>query len=788
MFSVINVLGLAIGMAGFLMILQYLNYQWSYDNFHQEGARLYRIVSDYYKHDQLHSSHALSVGGVSTLIQNSIPEVEAVTRINPFNGEGLVTKDSVKDSNSLVAPIGTLYFADTSFFAVFGFPIIYGNPQEIHNPDAIFISNSVAQALFKSGDPLYQWVNIRNQGTNLSYFIAGVFNDLPENSHLHIDYLLPLVNQGDWYVDDFGWSEFYTYVKLFKDQEPTLIADKVSRAVATRRQLDPLFDHTYSQYFLQPINKIHLTDKYNNEPSETINHRVPGLLIFAGLFILIIAYINYLNMSMNRSLGRLEEIGVRKVVGAGKQQLIGQFLLEALMVNMVSIITALVIISLTSPYFQHLMVVKLPFLAFNWINAVILLIALILGTLLSGFYPAAMLASINPATAFKGTMQTKKKRYGLPRMLTIIQFSTTLLLVIGSYAIYNQIQFMRNQDLGFEVEQTVVLNRPLGTDSTYNTRLDHFAQTLMKETFVKGFTAATSIPGRTIGWYTDGVQRVSRPDNTLSNRIQSVDYGYLSSFKLQLAAGRNFDEKLDAGENVMMINETASQQYGFTSAQEAIGSQMTRENQGIYTIIGVVRDYHHESPKRNYEPTIYLLNVRSPHYLVVKVEAVNRENIAAIQDKWGQFFGDNPFSYFFLDDYFNQQYQSDITLGRILGLFAILAMLIAGMGLLALTMHMVQRRTKEIGVRKVLGASVSQLLLLLSSDFLKLILVANLVAIPLIYLGIRYWLEDFAFKMDINIWVFAIPGLLLVIYALMIVNMMSAKAALNNPVDSLRNE
>ena len=775
-------------MAAFLMIMQYVNYQWSYDSFYPEKERLYRIVSDYYKHDQLHSSHSLSVGGVGTIIQNSLPEVEAIARINLFNGEGLVSKDSEIESNSLVAPVGTIYFADSTFFQVFDFPLTVGNLEEVNNPDAVFISKSAAKGLFDSQEALNQWINIRNQGTNLSYFVAGVFEDLPANSHLKIDYLLPLSNQGDWYVDDFGWSEFYTYVKLFKDHDPAITAEKITKEVAARKKLDPLYDNTFSQIFLQPINKIHLSDRYNNEPSETISPKTLNLLIFAGLFILVIAYINYVNMSINRSLGRAEEIGIRKVVGAGRPQLISQFLLEALTVNLLSVTAAMVIITVSAPYFHNLMVTSIPPLFSNWISPIIILFTLIIGTFVSGFYPALIISSFNPSTALKGNLKGISEHFGLRKALTVVQFGTTLLLVIGSYAIYSQIQYMRNQDLGFEPEQTLVLNRPLATDSTYNSRLEGFGQTVMKEAFVKNFTAATSIPGRTIGWYTDGVQRISEPDYTLSTRIQSVDYGYLSSFQLQLAAGRSFDEKLDANSNVMMINQTAVDHYGFRNSQEAVGSQMTSENQGTFTIVGVMADYHHESLKRNYEPTVYFLNVRPPYFMAVKMLSVNSQNIAIVQDRWEQFFGDNPFSYFFLDDYFNQQYQADIRFARILGLFAILAMLIAGMGLLALTMALVQHRTKEIGVRKVLGASTTQILLLLSSDLVRLILIAQLLAIPLIYFGIKNWLNDFAFKMDITIWLFAIPGLLLVLFALMIVNMMSAKTALANPVDSLKIE
>ena len=788
-FSIINVMGLAIGVAACLMILQYVKYQLSYDNFNADGDQIYRVINDYFEYDQLHSSNALSVGGAGTLIQNEIPEVKAMARIHPFYGEGLVTNDSINGTIKIVASEGTMYFADSTFFKVFALPILKGGLSEVQNPDAIFISASTATKLFDTSEAVGKWINIRKQGTNLSFFVAGVFEDIPDNSHLQIDYLFSLATQGDWFVDDFGWSEFYTYVKLYEDQDPTTVADKITAVVANRKEIDPNYKDTFSRFFLQPVNQIHLNNNLSGEPSETVNAKIITLLIFASFFILIIAYINYINLSISQSLTRAKEIGVRKVTGAAKGQLVKQFLLEAMVVNLGALGTGVLIIQLFAPYFNQLMGVPLPSLFSNWFGPLALVSMLSFGTLLSGLYPAFVISSFKPITVLKGKIMSISQKYGLRKSLVVIQFSATLLLIIGSYAIYSQIQFMRGQDLGFDLEQTLVLKRPIVADSTYSSRLNSFRQASLQLAFVQDLSAATSIPGRIVGWYTDGVQRITNPDNLLSARMQSVDYSYVNTFQLKMIAGRNFDQRLDENQNVMMLNETAVRRYGFENPEDAVGARMIRERKETYTVIGVLADYHHESLKRNYEPTVFFLNVRSPNYVALKLRTKDiPASLASIGGIWKQHFGDNPFTYFFLDDYFNQQYQADVRFGKVIGLFAVLAILVACLGLLALAASVVQQRTKEVGIRKVLGATVANILVLLSVDLVRLILVAHVIALPLVYLFLKDWLTGYAFRMDITIWLFVIPGLLVFLIALGTVGIKSLQAALTNPVDSLKYE
>ena len=500
---------------------------------------------------------------------------------------------------------------------------------------------------------------------------------------------------------------------------------------------------------------------------------------------------NYINLATARAVERAKEVGVRKAIGAGRLQLMGQFIAEALIVNLGAVITAVALMSATIPLFNTLSGKALTTSILTdptlWYAAAALFLA---GSALSGLYPAFVLSSYQPARVLKGSMKGTHEGLLLRKMLVVMQFVASVALIAGTLIVYNQLQFMQNRDLGVDIDQVLVINAPGVTDtSTYVSQLRSFKSEVQRHPNVQSFTASSEVPGNLIYW-TNGGKRIGG-DQELPSIVMyrmGIDHDFFNTYKNKVLAGRVFSEDFTADTSNVILNRKAVEVLGFNTPENAVGGQV-KIGDDTLTVVGVVENYHQEGLKSNFRQTAFHLLPENHSYYSVKVQAKDiDQTLAYIKEKYNQQFPENPFDYFFLDTFFQRQYQTDRQFGQVFGFFALLAIFVASLGLFGLASFTASQRTKEIGIRKVLGSTVPNIFLLLSKDFLKLVVVANVIAIPLVVYFMDKWLHTFAFRINIGYWIFLVSAVLTLFIALITVSFQSIRAAMANPVKSLRYE
>jgi putative ABC transport system permease protein len=548
------------------------------------------------------------------------------------------------------------------------------------------------------------------------------------------------------------------------------------------------------QFIFQPLKDIHLYSDLRDETEPTGNGRMVNFLACMGILILAIAYANYINLSTGRALDRAKEVGVRKVAGASQGKLIRQFLIEALLLNSIAIILAITLNQLFVNTFNALTGKSTGFMPEQPYQFFAVVIAcFILGSILSGAYPAFILSSYQPIAVLKGKLTQQSTNNYLRKGLVVFQFATAVVLIAATLAVHLQVAYMRSQDLNLNIDQILVFKAPIVTDSMYHHKIKVLKDNLSTSASIKRITTSSEVPGRQIYFSFDAIHPKNiRPEQVTSNFILSVDDDFVKTYGLQLIAGRDFNKQLATDKKGLLVNEAAAKLMGFESPQAAIDQPMVWEynpdGEG-YKIIGVVKNFHQQSLQYAYDPIILINDDSRNRFFSCKVQSSNiGQTIRTVEQAYQQLFPGNPFTYFFLDEFFEQQYQTDRQFGKIFGLFSSLAIFVACLGLVGLVSLVTRQRTKEIGVRKVLGASVHNILLLLSKDFIKLILTACFIAWPLAYLGIYQWLSNYAFRIPITPWLFLLPTLIVCVVALLAISMYTIKAARANPVKSLRYE
>ncbi|WP_020530766.1 ABC transporter permease [Flexithrix dorotheae] len=791
-FSVINILGLAIGMSSCLLILQYVNYELSYDSFHEKADRIYRIRYDNWQNGRKTFECAAAVPAVGPELKDNFPEVAEFTRLFPISG---VVTYVDPQGNQVNFREEKMQVASPSTFDVFSFELLSGDPKTaLVEPNKAVITKRVAQKYFKDEDPVGKMISVAAWG-QIEYEVTGVMADLPENSHIKFDFLLSYETLNNISENgsetSWGWYDFNTYILLNEGVDYQAFQEKWDKHLEEVRGED-WKKHNYKQAFiLQPLLDIHLYSDLlqESEPEEQGDGNVVYFLIIIAIFTLVIAWVNYVNLSTSRAVDRANEVGVRKTLGAYRLQLVRQFLFESAILNMAGIILAIIMVSVALPYFQELTGKPISFEFFQqswfWLA---LAVMFLIGAFLSGFYPAIVLSGFQPVTVLKGKLSTSTKGVFLRKSLVVFQFGASVLLIAGTIAVYQQINFMLNQDLGFDIEQTLVIRGPQVIDSTYQNKLDVFKNEMIRESGVKYISASSNVPGNEIYW-TRGIRRLQGgPENSTTIYNVGMDYDYLEAFDIEVLAGRNFSRDVESDKEGFILNESTARLLQFENLQDAIQKRVTvGGDTGI--VIGVIADYHQMSLKNTTTPIVYRLSEGSNSFFSVKLET---GKVNAVMEKlsqeWLTYFPGNPFEYFFLDDFFNRQYKAEERFGQVFSIFSILAIFIACLGLFGLSAFTAQQRTKEIGVRKVFGSSVFHILFLLSKEFVVLIIIAILIATPITYLLMDYWLNSFPYRIDINILLFLLAGGIVVIISLFTVSYQTVKAALANPIDSLRYE
>ncbi len=786
LFSSINILGLAVGITACLLILHYIKFEQSYDKFHADTDRIYRLRYERTSSEGKTVRFASCCPPAAPLIREQFSNVEKIAKIFRYRAS--------VSFGDIMFPEERMYFMEPEFFEIFEFPFLEGNPVDgLKEPNKAYVSESTARKYFGDLSPIGKVLSVDKKD---DYQIIGTFKDTPENSHLKFDIVLPWKNlaakYGPSYEEAWGHTGAYTYLRL---QQGTTPADlKQGFADLVTANCPWLVDYKMTiDLVFQPVTDIHLTSHYMQEYEANGNNETIKYLYIIALIIIVIAWVNYINLSTSQSLTRAREVGLRKVIGATKSQLLIQFLLETVLINIFAVVLALGAIKLLNPLFCNLtgLPVSWPLWSQTWFFPYLALFFLA-GVLFSGIYPVIVMTSFEPIKTLKGFSGKAGCKFNLRKALVIFQFIMAFVLITGTLTISQQIAFMKKQDLGFNMEQVVVIKAPRVRDDNFNNKLETFKQELLRQTDIKKFCVCTEVPGRQIYWDNGGIfikgQDVSQGKNY---QIVGIDYDYIDFFDLKLAGGRNFSKEFATDKDALIFNETAVKWIGFENKEQALNKEISYWGK-TYTLIGVLKDFHQQSLKQAFEPHIYRFlpggrDVRGQ--FAVKVGTADIQNtIKTLEQNYKKFFPGNPFDFFFLDDYYNQQYQADELLGQVVGLFSFLALFVTGLGIFGLASFMASRRIKEIGIRKVLGADVSGILFLLSKEFILLMSLSFIISIPLSYLAIKQWLNTFAFPMHINPWLFIIPLLVIAFITLLTVNSRSLKAATTNPVETLRYE
>jgi len=801
-FSAINLLGLALGMAACLIILHYVQFEFSYDRFHEKADRIYRVQHDRYIDGELQYQKAQTFIPTGEAMMNEYPEVEDYTTMFRISNESdIVVTHLADDGETLRFAEKEVYHVKGDFFEVFSFPIIAGNSEIKHlEPKTALISQSTAKRYFGEESAIGKVIS-HNYAE--SYKIVGVFEDIPTNSHIKFDFLFAWQevtdNDSGGDNENWRWDGFYTYLLLTPDADSSTLEAKFPSFVA-KYITGKVNNNINSSFSLQPLTAIHLNSNLIAEVESNNEAKIVYALLAVAIFVVIIAWINFINLSISRSLERSKEVGVRKVIGSGKSQLIIQFLTESLVMNLLAFSISCLFLFLLNPYISPFIGGQSALSLFsNPAFLVGLVLLIVMGSVLAGIYPAFVSSSFKPILALKGNYSNlpKSSIFSLKHSLIVFQFVISLALIAASTVAYRQLSLMKNSSLGIDIESTIVVNTqatfgPPGSDSVFTRRLITFRDKLNANEKVQGITASHDIPGKEHLTLMPNFRHSQNPDELVTLYFTRMDYEFIPTFGVNLIAGRNFIEGVD-NQYSMILNKEAVQTLGYKNPEDAIGHEVNWGNKTLAKaeIVGVV-DFRAVSFKESNYPIAYTSTFFPYKYVSIKFDEINgvnaQENVALIQNTWNAVFPDKPFEFFFLDDFFNSQYHADQKFGQLLGAFTLLAIVVAALGLYGITLLNVTQRIKEVGLRKIMGASFIQIIVLMSKQVMALVLVAGVLSIPIIEFSMENWLANYPYRIEITWWIYLAPIGLISSITFLTTGFQILKASMINPAKLLRYE
>jgi len=785
-FSLINIFGLAIGIAACLLILQYARFELSYDDFQANADRIFRVQQNRYNDGKLSTQWAAGAAGIGPAVKEAIPEIETFAKLTKTGGVITYGNEKFREEK--------MYFANDAFLPMFSYKVIRGKVAgALAEPNTAVITASAAKKYFGKQNPLGKTIS-RNKKQD--YKITAIVADMPANTHLKFEVLLSFATFVKFTSPEaetgFNWDGFYTYLLLKPHTDPAVVEIKMAQMIDKRFGETLKASNEKVEYRLQPVKDIHLYSNYMMEAEPNGDGKSVRFLLIISIFIIVIAWINYINLSTARSIERAREVGIRKVLGSYRSQLIRQFLIESLLINLLAVVVAFLLVVISLPLFNSFTGKEISFSLLGdgkfWLALAGIFVA---GTFLSGLYPAFVLSSFKPIAVLKGRLAKTSHGSFLRQALVIIQFAASVALMVGTYSVYRQLKFMQDQDLGVQIDQTLILRGPNVTDSTYMEQLTAFKTEMKRVPGIHTVTASTEVPGQKVGWNAGGIRLTgSDPGKSNQYRVIGIDYDFIDAYKLKILKGRKFSEQYGTDRQSVLFNEAAVKLMGFTKLEDALNKRIDFWGE-TYTIIGVLTNHHQESLREAYDAHIFRLIPDSDNFYSIKMQPGTHnwnDIIKKTESKWTAFFPGNPFEYFFLDDHFQEQYKADRQFGTTFSLFAMLAIFVACLGLFGLASFVTTQRTKEIGIRKISGAGISSILILLTKDFIKPIFISFAIAAPITYYLIQQWLENFAFKISISPWMFIFPAILILLIAIITISTQTIKAASANPVKSLRTE
>jgi len=792
-YSLINIAGLAVGMAACLLIMLFVRDELSYDNYNQKADRIFRMTA-YLRFGGLDGNIGSVPAPLAAAMQQEFPEVESATRFRE-RGNFIVRHGDRSYTES------RLVFADASIFRVFTLPLRRGDPRTaLAEPRTIALSETAARKYFGAADPVGQSLCLDNRE---DYRVSGVYRDIPANSHFHFDLIASLESLEESRQLRWDGNNFFTYLLLRPGSDPAALQAKFPAFIrkhlgpwiqqAIGRSIDEMFaSGVRLEYHLQPLRDIHLRSHLQTEYNLAGNGDIQVVYIFSAiaLLILAIAAVNFINLATARSAGRARESGIRKVLGSERRQLVCHFLADSLLLSGMAILLALALTAVALPWFNNLTGkdIHIAGAGIGFVAAAAALMTLLVG-LLAGLDPAWRLALARPAEALKGKRAVGAKGGRLRAALVVFQFAVSMVLIVGTLVVFRQLHFIQNKKLGFDKDQVLVLQNAFLLEK----QTDAFKNEMLKHPAVVGATVSGFIPVPPSSRNDSSIFPKGK-DMSVDNMVAqnwAVDADYIKTMGMRIVAGRDFAKDAPADDTAVVINQEAARRFGWP---EPLGQQISFPLDGSLktfkdrTVIGVLEDFHFESLHSPIGPLVMFLG-ESRSRISIRFKARQTAAVlAALKRQWQRFAPGQPFEYSFMDEHFAELYRSEQQLGTIFSVFSGLAIFVACLGLLALASFMAERRTKEIGVRKILGATVAEITVLLSREFVKWVVIAALIAWPLSYFAMRRWLQGFAYRTDIGIGLFMLSSLLALLIAILAVSFQAIRAASANPVDSLRYE
>lgn len=788
--SFINLFGLTAGIACCLLILTYIINELSYDKYHPDADRTYRVTRSF--RNAQTGIVSLNLGTVAPpfapLLVNDFKEIEKITQLLPNGrtpvryGEKMFNEENV-------------YWGDEHFFDFFKVKVVKGNPAKaLNDPYGIMLTEETAKKYFGNEEPLDKMIRLDNQ---LNFKVTGVYKAFPANSHVHPNILISFNTLKDTAVygeenlrTNFGNNSFLTYIKLPKDYDIGKMEKQFPAFLNRHMPQGGKFKPSEGTALaLQKLTDIHLHSQLDYEAEE--NGDIKRVYIFSAiaLFILLIAGINYMNLSTARSALRAREIGVRKVVGAQRKEIIAQFLSESVLVSWLAMILALLLTWLTLPWLNKLSGQQLSIhILLRWdVIVPMALVPFVVG-ILSGIYPALFMSSFRPVQVLKGLFKVGGSTISFRRILVTTQFAISIVLIISTITVFRQMHYMQQKELGFDKTHIVTLPYSAGLNDGF----DAFRTELLSNTYIKNAGRSSRIP---TGRLLDAMgARIKRSDTlepaNADIKFVSADQDFISTYGIKVVSGRGFSKDFSTDTGAFVINEAAVQALGLNSGEDAIGKDFGYGNR-TGKLIGVFNDFHFESMHQKIVPLVLLIPTSANAYgnISIKIAGANiPAALSHIEKTWRKYLPETPYQYNFLDENFERLYQSEERQKSIFTVFAFIAIFIACLGLFGLSAFAISQRIKEIGIRKVLGASVNTIVALLSKDFLKLILIAAVIAFPIAWFAMDTWLQDFAYRINIPWWIFVVAGVIAGIIAFVTISFQAIRAAIANPVKSLRSE
>ncbi|MGZ4036246.1 MAG: ABC transporter permease, partial [Bacteroidia bacterium] len=753
---------------------------------------MYRVRMDVYENQEMREQWVTTWSPVGPLLKKEYPAVKDYCRL--LHCDLLLSNEAA--NKKFHESKG--YFADASFFRLFNTKLISGNSAEaLKSPGKIAISEQMAKKYFGNEPAIGKRLQIKGSGID-PLEVTAVFKEHPKNSHLVIDYLvsfttyssrLKALGEGHDTESDFDGIAFYTYIKLQTGTDGAKFdAGMVSFGNKFLKPDRP--DDRYATLHLTPLKDIHLYSNFHEEAEPNGNGQRVTFLFLIAIFIICIAWVNYINLTTSRSVERAKEVGIKKVLGALRIHLIRQFAIENLLLNTTSFLLALFIFfSLLTRFDTFTGRDAFTGVSLSFKYWMVFSVLFIIGTLLSGLYPAFVLSGFLPAKVLKGSFKSSESGIHLRKGLIIAQFSVSVILIAGTIVVFKQLDFMRQKNLGINIDQTLVLRGAFSTKGeAYKNSFSAFKNEIVSHAVIKNMTASNHVMAQEIldGGSIARLDRRQKEEAYLS--LLRGDIDFVRSYGIKIIAGRNFSKDIPSDNKAIILNESALQPMAFSSPKDALNKKLVQLSD-TFNIIGVMADYHQQGLQKPIVPIALLLAQEVKDYYSIKINSKDISGtIELVHNIWNRHFPAEPFEYFFLDDSFDAQYKSDALFGHVFGLFAFLAIFIACSGLLGLSSYNVIQRTKEIGIRKVLGASANTIVLLLSKDFMRLILISLVISLPAGWYLMLNWLQDYAYRISMSWWTFLIAGLSAVCIALCTISFQAVKAALANPVKSLRTE